>query len=317
SFRPERVALVWRSRYGVIGVTHRAPYLILLLDYMEKFFPHGDGISLGASDNDGSGMSVQCELLLRVMVELWLEGNTVFRPGVLKEGKQQQLLQLQQAWGISAPAAAAAAPATRIASNFDPSVALLWSDYTVPTDVSLHGLLVASTHLLADPSLREACRRKLAPGGTAEGSGREGPAAALTPALELLRPHVFGFLRVTFSPECTMDTSSATFGLAVELWLLWLRPWAAASILKGFSPDPNSANRAPSAAAAAAAAARGAHRFGASSSSSAPAAQGGDGSPNQGGGLQSWASSAVSGVQGLLVRRRSRLRKFKGAEEGY
>lgn len=39
----------------------------------------------GSGDNDGSKMSVQCELLLRVLVEFWLEGNTVFRPGILKE----------------------------------------------------------------------------------------------------------------------------------------------------------------------------------------------------------------------------------------
>lgn len=28
---------------------------------------------------------MQCELFLRVLVEFWLEGNTVLRPGVLKE----------------------------------------------------------------------------------------------------------------------------------------------------------------------------------------------------------------------------------------
>ncbi|CAM9110880.1 unnamed protein product [Scytosiphon promiscuus] len=316
TFRPERVALAWR-RYGVRGVTHRTPYLILLLDYLEAFFPHGNGVSLGGTgNNDGSNMSMQCELLLRLLVEFWLEGNTVFRPGILKEeeGKQLQLLQHQQAWGISAAAAAASAPAaTRIASNFDPSVAVLWSDYTPPTDISLHGLLVASTFLLADPKLHEACRRRLAcgttagsPGGAneAEASGGEG-AAALTPALALLRPHVFGFLRVTFSPESTMHTSSATFGLAVELWMLWMRPWAAPSILKGFSPDPKSPNRPPSRPAAA----RRASRSGgasSSSTSSTPAARGGGGSSNQGGGLQAWASAAVSGVQDLFSNDSSR-----------
>ncbi len=30
-------------------------------------------------------MSLQCELLLRVLIEFWLEGNTVLRPGFLKE----------------------------------------------------------------------------------------------------------------------------------------------------------------------------------------------------------------------------------------
>lgn len=89
--------------------------------------------------------------------------------------------------------------------------------------------------------LKEACRRNLDLTGrtptasattTGEGSG-EGERSALSPALELLRPHVFGFLRVAFSAESTMHLSSAGFSLAVELWMLWMRPWAAASILRG------------------------------------------------------------------------------------
>lgn len=46
---------------------------------------------------------------------------------------------------------------------------------------------------------------------------------------------MFGFLRVAFSPDSTMDTSSATFSVAVELWMLWMRPWAAPAILRGVS----------------------------------------------------------------------------------
>ena len=100
------------------------------------------------------------------------------------------------------------------------------------------------------PRLREHCRRRLGL-GTIATTGTRGAASAatvggtssavavaagggaLTPALELLRPHVFGFLRVAFSPESTMDTSSATFSVAVELWMLWMRPWAAPAILRG------------------------------------------------------------------------------------
>ena len=69
--------------------------------------------------------------------------------------------------------------------------------------------------------------------GTGAGMGRGGRGSVLTPALELLRPHVFGFLRVAFSSESTMHTSSAAFSLAVELWLLWMRPWAAPAIARG------------------------------------------------------------------------------------
>ncbi len=44
-------------------------------------------------------------------------------------------------------------PLTTTVSDYDPTVALLASggDFTTPVDVSIHGLLVASTHLLADP----------------------------------------------------------------------------------------------------------------------------------------------------------------------
>lgn len=39
----------------------------------------------GGGEEGSGGMSAQSELFLRVLVEFWLEGNTVLRPGVLKE----------------------------------------------------------------------------------------------------------------------------------------------------------------------------------------------------------------------------------------
>lgn len=44
-------------------------------------------VSIGGrgGGSSGTGMSLQGELFLRVLVEFWLEGNTVLRPGVLKE----------------------------------------------------------------------------------------------------------------------------------------------------------------------------------------------------------------------------------------
>lgn len=78
------------------------------------------------------------------------------------DAPQEEQQQQQQAWGggnapTTAEAAAAgalaltAAGATLTTSDYDPTVALLGSDFTAPVDVSIHGLLVASTHLLADP----------------------------------------------------------------------------------------------------------------------------------------------------------------------
>ena len=37
-----------------------------------------------------SGMNAQCELFLRVLVEFWLEGNSVLRPGVLKQVRRRK-----------------------------------------------------------------------------------------------------------------------------------------------------------------------------------------------------------------------------------
>lgn len=77
-----------------------------------------------------------------------------------EEQRQQQLhqqqQQQQQVWGNmnNVNMDHATAPAmTRTTSNYDPSVALLWNDFAAPTDPSIHGLLVASTYLLADPRL--------------------------------------------------------------------------------------------------------------------------------------------------------------------
>lgn len=130
--------------------------------------------------------------------------------------------------------------------QFDPVTAEIANEYSPPTDVALHGLLVVSAHLLSDPRLVEACARATSwaasvtntDGGGAGGAGGvfpagRGDASPMTPALELLRPHVFSFLRAAFSAGSSMETGSTVFSLAVELWLLWLRPWAASSILEG------------------------------------------------------------------------------------
>jgi hypothetical protein len=97
-----------------------------------------------------------------------------------------------------------------------PIDSVIFGDYAPPADMALHGLLVLVTHLLADPALERA----------------EG---ALTPALALLQPQVFEFLRLTFN-TCSLRGNSTAFALAVELWLLWLQPWTARGILNGGSP---------------------------------------------------------------------------------
>ncbi|CAM9820215.1 unnamed protein product [Ectocarpus sp. 12 AP-2014] len=163
--------------------------------------------------------------------------------------------------------------------------------------MSVHGLLIVSAHLLADPKLKEACRRNLdltggtpaasASARTAEASS-EGERSALTPALEVLRPHVFGFLRVAFSADNTMHLSSAGFSLAVELWVLWMRPWAAASILRGHSPDSLNTSDSPSSASA-------------QSRRASPSSTGGArGSSNEGGALAPWISGVVAVVKDFV-----------------
>ncbi|CAM9376133.1 unnamed protein product [Ectocarpus sp. 4 AP-2014] len=311
AFRQERVALGWR-RHGVIGLTHLNPYMTLLKDYLEAFFPHRGGASIGGrgGGSSGTGMSLQDELFLRVLVEFWLEGNTVLRPGVLKEQEEHHHFQQQQAWGNSNTLHL---PAPRTTANYDPSVALLQSEYTPPTDMSVHGLLIVSAHLLADPKLKEACRRSLnltvgtpaasASARTGEVSS-EGERSALTPALEVLRPHVFGFLRVAFSADNTMHLSSAGFSLAVELWVLWMRPWAAASILRGHSPDSLNTSDCHSSASA---------QSGRASPSSTGSARG---SSNQGGGLAPWISGVVAVVKDFVQIEPSRANSGGGRQTG-
>ncbi|CAM9408193.1 unnamed protein product, partial [Ectocarpus fasciculatus] len=316
AFRQERVALGWR-RHGVIGLTHLNPYMTLLKDYCEAFFPHGGGASIGGrgGGSSGTGMSVQGELFLRVLVEFWLEGNTVLRPGNLKEQDELHHHQQQQAWGNNNHNNNNFyLPALRTTSNYDPSVALLWSEYTPPTDMSVHGLLIASAHLLADPKLKEACRRHVdLTSGTPKASTRAGEGSseaersALTPALELLRPHVFGFLRVAFSADNTMHLSSAGFSLAVELWVLWMRPWAAASILRGGSPDSLGTNDSPSSAAA--------QR---NSRGRAYRSTGGTGeeSSTQGGGVAPWIAGVVASVKDFVKTPPSRANSGGGRQTG-
>lgn len=132
----------------------------------------------------------------------------------------------------------------------DPVTAEIANEYAPPTDMALHGLLVVSAHLLSDPRLVDACARVTSSAATVTnmggggGGGRGGrggtfPAqgggngSPITPALELLRPHVFSFLRAAFSPASSIETGSTVFTLTVELWLLWMRPWASPSILEG------------------------------------------------------------------------------------
>eukprot|EP00903_Cladosiphon_okamuranus_P016315 g15047.t1 len=310
NYRPERVALGWRS-HGVYGLTRKNPYMTLLQDYMEAFFPHrnGDGISIcGGRDGGGGGMSMQCELLLRVLVEFWLEGNTVLRPGVMKEEHHhhqlQQQQQQQQVWGNMNNTEHVATPtpaATRMTTTYDPTIALLWNDFSSPSDPALHGLLVASTHLLADPRLPEVCRRHLGLGNTATAgaSGSSNALAvvggALTPALEVLRPHVFGFLRVAFSPESTIHTSSAAFSLVVELWMLWMRPWAAPAISRGGSPDSTKLTQPIGAAAA-----RASNLRGATSSTSSSAAASARGAAGGASGVDAWINGVASVVKDFL-----------------
>ncbi len=68
--------------------------------------------------------------------------------------------------------------------------------------MSLHGLLVLCTYLLADPSVKDESSRL----GDAGGGGRRefgghmgGARAILSPPLVILQPHVFNFLRLSFN----------------------------------------------------------------------------------------------------------------------
>ncbi len=69
--------------------------------------------------------------------------------------------------------------------------------------MSLHGLLVLCTYLLADPSVKDAWSKL----GDSRGGGRRefvdghmgGPRTVLSPPLAILQPYVFNFLSLSFN----------------------------------------------------------------------------------------------------------------------
>ena len=147
-----------------------------------------------------------------------------------QQQQQQLLLQQQPAWSPRDPNGPHPSSAPAMTESYDPTEAPISSDFAAPSDVTLHGLLIVSAHLLADPKMPGACaRREMSAGGTSDGAGIQAP---MTPAVEVLRPHVFSFLRTVFSGN-EMQPGSPGFSLAVELWMLWMRPWMAPAVLKG------------------------------------------------------------------------------------
>ncbi|CAM9702656.1 unnamed protein product, partial [Discosporangium mesarthrocarpum] len=120
-----------------------------------------------------------------------------------------------------------------------PTEVEVWGDYRVPPDMAIHGMLLTVSHLLADPALRRASEAGVLamedPQATAIPLHQATQSAAMTPALRLLRPHIFSFLRLSFSHP-SLNVNSVPFGLAVELWLLWMQPWKAPGVLQGHSP---------------------------------------------------------------------------------
>ena len=90
-----RVCAPARAPLFISKLANRPLFTVTILCCVCCFCPAydicgGDGGGGGGGGRMSSGMSAQCELFLRVLVEFWLEGNTVLRPGVLKKVRKKK-----------------------------------------------------------------------------------------------------------------------------------------------------------------------------------------------------------------------------------
>ncbi|CAM9676884.1 unnamed protein product, partial [Chrysoparadoxa australica] len=190
-------------------------------DYAAYYFPHRDS---GGADTT---MSANGELLLRVIAEFWLNQNTVLEPSTPASALRERAPSLQPTLSLSHSLSHSQSQEAVVR---DPSECEWVGDYQPPADMAMHGLLVVVGHLLADPALAKLSARA----ATGIGLAHKGGISAMSPALAALQPHMMAFLRITIN---NLHINATAWLLAVELWLLWLAPWKAASVMAGKPPS--------------------------------------------------------------------------------
>lgn len=201
--------------------------------YIQGFFPRETG---GPDARGGPPLEVllerelrmtpEAEKFLRVLVEMWLERNTVVNPD-RKPSK----------------------PEPSVAENelTHPSPRY----YHGPTTDALHGLLLLVGHLVArkvDADVRLAQQQQEQQAQGARGGGgaaarllQYGPPAC--PALDALQQPLFIYLSLAFRHLRVAPQGWTQFFLAVELWLAWIDPDCTLRRVFGGEQPPQASQR--------------------------------------------------------------------------
>lgn len=240
---PANIVTGWQ-KFGVSGLLHGSPYNILLLEYMQQYYPHR-GNNIPQTGQMIPVFDYEEEIFLIIMIEYWLNQNAVISPfvrvdqlgalpgrGYEQEGAfgyprigapgQQGASRTSPpgpGWGGRRGSNTDISPNSQPSYIRDPTIVEIIENYIKPSDFALHALLITCAHLLADPAL---------PGMIT------GDREYLTPALRIIQPSLFHFLRLAFTRSVT---DSSAFTLSMELWLLWLQPWKAPAVLQGYAPE--------------------------------------------------------------------------------
>ena len=162
-------------------------YFQLLQGYVQSFFPRDLGVSSNRLDVDRAlRMTGDADKFLRIMIEMWLERNSVLNPDI----KVQQ-------------------PEPTDIEN-----KLYYHYYELPSRDSLRGLIVVVTYLLA----------RKAEVDVASQQSRTARIVHFCPALQALHQPMFIFLVLAFRSLSVTSVEWSHFFLVVHLWLVWIDP---------------------------------------------------------------------------------------------
>ncbi|TMW63212.1 hypothetical protein Poli38472_002153 [Pythium oligandrum] len=214
--RPKRRAdYSWRSFFteGVGSLTKGNPYNVLLLQYLNVFFP--DSKKPVQSRFHGKILQFS-NLFLHILIEFWLRQNLiVFSDDPTSATSSVDLYRVQQ----------------RLASPF--ANVHTQTTYMAPSDDLLSSLLLTITHLLSDSFYP-------APIGmsTSSASGYSSAVMVgsgggyLSPSISVVRRPLYEFLRLVFS-RSPIGLSSTAFCAITDVWLAYIQPWNCQSWSQG------------------------------------------------------------------------------------
>lgn len=202
-------------------------YLHLLRDYVQYYFPHNCSESEEYLYREKAVGSEKDELLIRFMMEFWLERHvyTSTKDAIAVVSSQEgdsatyvaglewsynlaELLMVQDKWG--SPAGITAASLSR-------------QRYDAPPKQAQRCIKILVEHLVADPAIARRCRGLLSGENDRDNLGRY-DAWPLPRIQTIVQPSLYNYIRtgLRYGP---IHVTNSSFYAALDLWLLWIEPW--------------------------------------------------------------------------------------------